>query len=137
MHGREKLGNVSGEAYAATHLGQLDFLEGDTEEAARRLVAAARQAVEAQYPQVEGAALVQLADLLGELRVEPSDVASPVEATFTSIRVPVRWSGPSVAETITSATFRAVMSSICDGDLSIGLSQALTLFQSACGDILL
>jgi hypothetical protein len=31
----------------------------------------------------------------------------------------------------------AVMSSICDGDLSIGLSQALTLFQSACGGIIL
>jgi len=31
----------------------------------------------------------------------------------------------------------AVMSSICDGDLSIGLMQALTLFQSACGDIIL
>lgn len=30
-----------------------------------------------------------------------------------------------------------VMSSICDGDLSIGLNQALMLFQSACGDILL
>lgn len=31
----------------------------------------------------------------------------------------------------------ATMSSICDGDLSIGLSQALDLFQSACGGILL
>ena len=30
-----------------------------------------------------------------------------------------------------------VMASICDGDLSIGLMQALTLFQSACGDIIL
>ena len=30
-----------------------------------------------------------------------------------------------------------VMASICDGDLSIGLNQALMLFQSACGDILL
>jgi hypothetical protein len=30
-----------------------------------------------------------------------------------------------------------VMSSICDGDLSIGLAQALTLFQSACGGIIL
>jgi hypothetical protein len=31
----------------------------------------------------------------------------------------------------------AVMSSICDADLSIGLAQALMLFQSACGDIIL
>lgn len=31
----------------------------------------------------------------------------------------------------------AVMSSICDGDLSIGLMQALALFESACGAILL
>ena len=31
----------------------------------------------------------------------------------------------------------AQMSSICDGDLSIGLSHALALFQSACGGILL
>ncbi len=31
----------------------------------------------------------------------------------------------------------AVMSSICDGDLSIGLMHALTVFQSACGDIIL
>ena len=29
------------------------------------------------------------------------------------------------------------MSSICDGDLSIGLAKALMLFQSACGDIIL
>jgi hypothetical protein len=31
----------------------------------------------------------------------------------------------------------ANFSSICDGDLSIGLAQALTLFESACGGILL
>ncbi len=31
----------------------------------------------------------------------------------------------------------ARMSSICDGDLSIGLMQALAVFQSACGDIIL
>ncbi len=31
----------------------------------------------------------------------------------------------------------ATMSSICDGDLSIGLTQALDLFESACGGILL
>jgi hypothetical protein len=31
----------------------------------------------------------------------------------------------------------ATMSSICDGDLSIGLSQALALFESACGSIIL
>jgi hypothetical protein len=31
----------------------------------------------------------------------------------------------------------ATMSSICDGDLSIGLMQALELFESACGGILL
>jgi hypothetical protein len=31
----------------------------------------------------------------------------------------------------------ATMSSICDGDLSIGLAQALTLFESACGGIIL
>jgi hypothetical protein len=31
----------------------------------------------------------------------------------------------------------ATMSSICDGDLSIGLSQALALFESACGNIIL
>jgi hypothetical protein len=31
----------------------------------------------------------------------------------------------------------ATMSSICDGDLSIGLAQALAVFQSACGGILL
>jgi hypothetical protein len=31
----------------------------------------------------------------------------------------------------------ATMSSICDGDLSIGLMQALDLFESACGGILL
>jgi hypothetical protein len=31
----------------------------------------------------------------------------------------------------------AVMSSICDGDLSIGLSQALMVFESACGGIVL
>jgi hypothetical protein len=31
----------------------------------------------------------------------------------------------------------ATMSSICDGDLSIGLQQALAVFQSACGGIIL
>ncbi len=31
----------------------------------------------------------------------------------------------------------AKFSSICDGDLSLGLTQALKLFESACGDILL
>jgi hypothetical protein len=31
----------------------------------------------------------------------------------------------------------AMMSSICDGDLSVGLMQALDLFESACGGILL
>ena len=30
----------------------------------------------------------------------------------------------------------AVMSSICDGDLSIGLTQALGTFKSACGAII-
>ena len=30
----------------------------------------------------------------------------------------------------------AIMSSICDGDLSIGLGKALMLFQSACGDVI-
>lgn len=38
---------------------------------------------------------------------------------------------------VTQTGTNAVMSSICDGDLSIGLMQALTLFQSACGDIIL
>lgn len=38
---------------------------------------------------------------------------------------------------VTMTGQNGVMSSICDGDLSIGLTQALTLFQSACGDILL
>jgi hypothetical protein len=38
-----------------------------------------------------------------------------------------------VQQTGTNAT----MSSICDGDLSIGLMQALDLFESACGGILL
>src|SRR5262245_1859643 len=37
-----------------------------------------------------------------------------------------------VQQTGTNAT----MSSICDGDLSIGLAQALALFESACGDII-
>jgi hypothetical protein len=38
---------------------------------------------------------------------------------------------------VTMTGQNGVMASICDGDLSIGLGQALMLFQSACGDILL
>ena len=38
---------------------------------------------------------------------------------------------------VTMTGQNGVMSSICDGDLSIGLGQALMLFQSACGDIIL
>jgi hypothetical protein len=32
---------------------------------------------------------------------------------------------------------QAVFSSICDGDLTIGLQEALDLFQAACGQIIL
>jgi hypothetical protein len=38
---------------------------------------------------------------------------------------------------VTQTGANGVMSSICDGDLSIGLAQALALFQSACGGIIL
>jgi hypothetical protein len=37
----------------------------------------------------------------------------------------------------TSVGTNAVMSSICDGDLSVSLQQATALFQSACGSIIL
>ncbi|HEU0036451.1 MAG TPA: hypothetical protein VFQ53_37825 [Kofleriaceae bacterium] len=38
---------------------------------------------------------------------------------------------------VTQTGANATMASICDGDLSIGLMQALAVFQSACGDIIL
>jgi hypothetical protein len=38
---------------------------------------------------------------------------------------------------VTQTGTNATMSSICDGDLSIGLAQALALFESACGGIIL
>jgi hypothetical protein len=38
---------------------------------------------------------------------------------------------------VTQTGANATMSSICDGDLSIGLQQALAVFQSACGGIIL
>jgi hypothetical protein len=38
---------------------------------------------------------------------------------------------------VTQTGANATMSSICDGDLSIGLAQALALFESACGGIIL
>jgi hypothetical protein len=39
-------------------------------------------------------------------------------------------------EFVTATGTNAIMSSICDGDLSIGLAQGLALFQSACGGII-
>lgn len=39
-------------------------------------------------------------------------------------------------EFVTATGTNAIMSSICDGDLSIGLGQALALFASACGEII-
>jgi hypothetical protein len=40
-------------------------------------------------------------------------------------------------EFVTATGANARMSSICDGDLSIGLAAALELFESACGGIVL
>jgi hypothetical protein len=42
-----------------------------------------------------------------------------------------------VKDFVTLTGANAKMSSICDGDLSIGLAEALALFQSACGNIIL
>lgn len=41
-----------------------------------------------------------------------------------------------LAQFVTLTGTNAKMSSICDGDLAIGLGEALALFQSACGDII-
>jgi hypothetical protein len=40
-------------------------------------------------------------------------------------------------ELANSGSQQATFSSICDGDLTIGLQKALTLFQAACGEIIL